>query len=160
MKQLALLPLLLTLSLVTPSNSIELPTRLSKPEGAFNIQEGNLTDVEAYETYFTMKVAYPANPAIAHYSNVIGSPWVRCEYIPEWESYLRGNRVVHQQAFIWVNKPARRSLMVASQYYSSAKRAGKPDNDNQQVFVVEYFNEDVRQVISSLKLKCLGGAAG
>ena len=84
MKQLALLPLLLTLSLVTPSNSIELPTRLSKPEGAFNIQEGNLTDVEAYETYFTMKVAYPANPAIAHYSTVIGSPWVRCEYIPEW----------------------------------------------------------------------------
>jgi hypothetical protein len=160
MKRLIVLTLLLTLSSGTPSNSIELPTRLPKPEGAFNIHEGNLTDVEAYETYFTMKVAYPANPAIAHYSNVIGAPWVRCEFIPEWLSHLRGNRVVHQQAFMWVNKPARRTLLVASKYYSSAKRAGKPENDDQLVFVVEYFNEDAQEVISSLELKCPGGAAG
>ena len=158
MKRLIVLALLLTLAFVTPSNSIELPTQLSKPEGAFNIHEGNLTDVEAYETYFTMKVAYPANPAIAHYSNVIGAPWIRCEFIPEWSSYRQGNRVVHDQAFMWVNKPARRTLLVASKYYSSAKRGGKPENDDQLVLVVEYFNEDVQEVISSLKLKRPRGA--
>jgi hypothetical protein len=158
MNRATALTLLTMIALLASCRSPEEPTKISPPEGAIDVREVKLTDINAYQTYFTMRVRYPANPALAHYSKVIGQPWIRCDWIPEWQGFVDGtvspNRTVHQQASVWVNPAARRTLMIASTYQSSANWVGNPESEDQQVVVVEYFDQDIQQIISMLKLRC------
>jgi len=134
------------------------PTKLSVPHGAKDVHEVDLFNGGAHETYFTMDVAYPSNPALEHYKAIISQPWLRCSWIPVWESYIDGTtnppRRVYQQATVWINRGARKTLMVSSRYTAPKGSGEKPDNDHQQVVVVEYMHQDVDKIISSLKLQC------
>lgn len=55
---------------------------------------------------------------------------------------------------IWINRPAKRTLMLATRYYSSEKCAGNPENDDQEVVLVEHMASDVDDTVTKLKLKC------
>jgi len=55
---------------------------------------------------------------------------------------------------MWVNRPAHRTLLLSTKYYSQGTRAPTPTNDDQRVVVVEYFNDDIDETISRLKLTC------
>ena len=134
------------------------PTKLPVPAGAKDVHEITLWGGGAHETYFTMDVDYPATPALDHYKKVIKQPWVQCSWMPNWQSYLDGTvkpvRKIFQQATVWINRDAKREIMVASRY-SSAKDCGDtPDNNKQQVTVIEYMNIDLDSVVSGLKLEC------
>jgi hypothetical protein len=76
----------------------------------------------------------------------------------EWESFIDGtvtpNQRVHQQLHMWVNRDSRRTLMLATRYYSSDGCASTPDNNNQRVVIVENLQQNVEDIISKLKLKC------
>jgi hypothetical protein len=148
---------LLAAALATPAFAEE-ATQLSAPEGAKGLREDRILDGRAHQTSFTLEVRYPIAPAFEHYSKQLGAPWVECEWIPQWQSFgdhtMKPPRRVHQQATIWINPKQRRTLMVMSRYYSSIEGAGNPEYDTQHVVVVEYFGQDVKQHVESLKLKC------
>ena len=133
--------------------STELPT----PTGAIDVKELRLFNGQAHQTYFKMKVRYPGNPALEHYSNVIKGPWVRCDWSPEWRRFIDGtvtpNKTVHQQMYVWINRPAKRTLMLANHYYSSESCAGNPENDDQEVVLVEYMESDIDDTACEAKVK-------
>ena len=136
----------------------ELPTLLTVPSEAKQLIQLFILDGRAYQTSFTLKTPYPATPALDHYSQQLAEPWTRCEWIPKWERFLDGTvnpvQTVHQHGTVWINPEQRRSLMLAMRYLSPGKSAGNPRNENQHVIVVEYFDQDVKELVSLLKLKC------
>jgi hypothetical protein len=136
----------------------EKPTKLPTPEGAINVKELQLFGGQAHQTYFKMKVRFPGNPALEHYSNVIKGSWVRCDWSPEWQRFIDGtvtpNKTVHQQMYMWINRPAKRTLMLANRYYSSEGCTGNPENDDQEVVLVEYMGSDIDDTVAKLKLQC------
>lgn len=152
------LALFLVCGLLAACESAEQPTQLDTPSGASDIKETRITDSNAHQTSFVLHARYPASPALAHYSKLLGKPWVRCDWIPQWQGFLDGTasplRTVHQYAYVWVNAAARRTIVVAARYYSAESSSHEPDNELQQVMVIEYFKQDIQQEISRLKLQC------
>lgn len=152
------LSIVLAVTLLAACQSREEPTRLSLPVGAVDVQEVQLLGGKAHETLFTMQVRFPANPALKHYSKEIKGPWVRCNWVPEWQSFVDGtevpNKTVHQQMYVWINRPAKRMLTLSSRYYSSEHCPGEPENEVQQVILVEYLDANIDDTISHLKLEC------
>lgn len=139
------------------------PTPLLVPEAAIDLNQFEFLQGRAFQTDFTLKVSYPATPAFEHYLKVVPPPWVRCDWSgPDWQSHLDATqgpvRTVHQQLHMWVNRDARRTLMLSTRYYSAADCAPTPLNDDQRVVVVEYFDVDVDDTISALKLTCPASA--
>lgn len=143
---------------LTACEASEKPTGLPTPAGAIDVNELQLFDGQAHQTYFKMKVRFPGNPALEHYSNTIKGPWVRCDWSPEWHRFIDGtvtpNKTVHQQMYMWINRPAKRTLMLANRYYSSEGCTGNPENDDQEVVLVEYMESDIDDTVAKLKLKC------
>ena len=154
----ATINIILVATALVACKSAEEPTRLPLPAGAIDVKEVQLFDGHAHQTYFKMKVRFPANLVLEHYSNVIKSPWVRCDWSPEWQRFVDAtvtpNKTVHQQMYMWINRPAQRTLMLANRYYSSESCSGNPENDDQQVILLEHMNEDINDTIASLKLRC------
>ena len=147
--------------LLTACPEAHVPTSLAVPNGAIDLKQFIFLEGRAYQTDFTLKIAYPATPALEHYLKAIPKPWVRCAWSgPDWESHLDGTegptRTVHQQLHMWINRDARRTLMVATRYISPGDCAPQPLNDEQRIVVVEYFGVDVDDTISALKLTCPG----
>jgi hypothetical protein len=85
---------------------------------------------------------------------------MRCDYAPEWDSFLDATvkpiRTIHQQMHIWVNRKERRSLLLSMRYYSPSDCAPKPLNDEQEVIVLEHMGVDIEEEIRIFKLKCPG----
>ena len=144
------------------------PTVLPTPANAKEVQQRYLSGGMAYQTNFILKVKYPSTVALDYYSKSIGKPWYYCVWgSGEWESYLdstgfdskgRTTRTVHHKLHMWVNPKAKRSLALILSYYSDPlpdlKQRITPDNDSQQVILVEYFGLDINDEIERLKLRC------
>jgi hypothetical protein len=134
------------------------PTHLSVPDGAVEVRQTSFAGGRAHQTDFTLKVNYPDNRALHHYIKVVPAPWIRCDWAPTWGSHLDGTqapvRTVHQQLHMWVNREAKRALLLSMRYYSDSDCAPKPLNDDQEVVVVEYMGIDVDDHIKDLQLKC------
>jgi hypothetical protein len=136
------------------------PTPLTVPESATQVQQLDFLQGRAHQTDFRLKARYPDTRALDHYLKTIGAPWVRCDWVPEWQSFLDGTatpvRTVHQQMHMWVNREERRTLMLSMRYHSPSDCAPDPLNDDQQVVLVEYLGVDVDDTIQQLKLTCPG----
>lgn len=136
----------------------ETPTKLSVPQDAIEVRQVSFAQGRAHQTYFTLKAAYPDDRALEHYMKAIPEPWVRCDWAPEWQSFLDGTvkpvRTVHQQLHVWLNRDARRMLALSMKYNSPSDCAPRPLNDEQQVVLVEYLGADVNSEIQRLKLSC------
>jgi hypothetical protein len=157
MNRLAMIVVLIASLLLAESASSQ-PTKLPLPAGAKDVQEIELSEGGAHETYFKIDVPYPENPALEHYKAIVKKPWVRCSWIPVWESFIDGTshppRTVYQQATVWINRDTKRTLMVSSQYSAPEKSGERPDNNDQKVVVIEYMHQDVDKIIATLKLQC------
>ena len=136
------------------------PTPLELPEGATNVEMFSIFQVSGHQTVFTIEVKYPANPAFTHVATQLDGSWELCDWIPEWQSFIDGTVEpeirVHQQAFIWVKRSENRRLLLSSRYESARTWNGAPENDEQTVIVVEYFDDDVEDTIDWLNLSCPG----
>jgi hypothetical protein len=134
------------------------PTQLTVPNGATDVRQVRFSEGHAHQTDFTLKVPYPDDRALEHYMKIIGEPWIRCDWAPNWDSHLDGTmtpvHTVHQQLHMWVNRDAQRALMLSMRYYSASDCAPRPLNDDQKVVVVEYLGVNVDDQIRSLQLKC------
>jgi hypothetical protein len=140
----------------------EKPTRLDVPEGAIEPRYFRFALGRAHQTSFTLREQYPNNSALEHYAKALPEPWVRCDWVPEWASFLDATvtpiRTVHQQLHVWINREARRSLMLSMSYYSPSDCAPEPLNDEQVVIVLEHTGVSVDTEIRRLDLKCPGRA--
>jgi hypothetical protein len=138
----------------------EAPTQLAVPEGAIEPKQVKFAWGRAHQTIFTLRAQYPNDSALAHYAKALPEPWIRCDWVPEWDSFLDGTvepvRTVHQQMHIWVNREASRSLLLSMRYYSPSDCAPKPLNDEQEVIVLEHMGVDVEEEIRTFNLKCPG----
>jgi hypothetical protein len=136
----------------------ETATILPVPKDALEVRQVDFLDGHAHQTDFTLKVKFPNAPALEHYSNAIQAPWIRCDWDPEWQSFLDSTvtpvQTVHRQLHMWVNPGARRILALATRYYSASDCAPQPQNSEQRVSVVEYMGVDVDDTIAKLKLVC------
>jgi hypothetical protein len=145
--------------LLMACGAAEEPTRLAVPEGAIDVRQVDFLHGQAHQTDFMLKVRFPANPAFEHYLKMISKPWIRCDWSgPEWQSFLDATsghvHTVHQQLHMWINRDARRSLMLSMRYQSPTDCAPQPVNDDQRVAVVEYFGVDLDEMIGRLNLRC------
>ena len=144
--------------LSTACSRAQEPTRLPLPSGADGAEEYQLFGDGAYQTSFSINVAYPANPAFEHYAAALDITWGLCDSMPEWSSFIDGtvtpNRTVHQHISYWVNRPKKRMMMLATRYYSSENCAGPPENDDQMVDLVEYFDAELDETLKRLGLAC------
>lgn len=138
----------------------EAPTQLAAPEGAVELKQVKFAWGRAHQTIFTLRTQYPNDSALEHYAKALPEPWVRCDWVPEWDSFLDATagpvRTIHQQMHIWVNREARRSVLLSMRYYSPSDCAPKPLNDEQEVIVLEHMGVDVDEEIRTFNLKCPG----
>jgi hypothetical protein len=163
-----LVGLIVTLSAVSCS-SHHVPTILPTPAEAKDVNSFPFLGGQAFETHFVLNVRYPSTAAVEHYGKLINRPWYRCVWGNDgWDSYLdvsgvdskgRTSRTVHRYNRMWVNPQAKRSLLLALTYYSDPapdprRGIGSPDNESQQVILVEYFSQDIKDEIRRLKLQC------
>ncbi len=168
MSRMQLLVGLMVLASGTSCSNHYDPTILPTPANAQKIHQRFLLGGNAYQTDFILEVKYPSMVALDHYSNSIGRPWYYCAWgSGDWESYLdstgfdskgKTTRTVHHKLHMWVNLKAKRSLALILSYYSDPlpdfKQRITPDNDSQQVILVEYFGVDISDEIKRLKLRC------
>lgn len=134
------------------------PTKLPAPEGALDVNQVTFAQGRAHQTDFTLKVPYPDERVLDHYTKMVPASWIRCEWAPKWDSHLDGTvtpmRTVHQQLHIWVNRESQRALLLAMRYYSASDCAPRPLNVDQKVVLVEYMGVDVDDHIKNLQLRC------
>jgi hypothetical protein len=134
------------------------PTPLPVPNGATDVERFSILDGQAFQTQFTLQADYPAAPALSFYTGQIASPWVHCDWGPEWSRFgdVQGaaSYTVHQQLHMWVNHEAQRTLMLSMRYRSPDKCCEVPDNSLQHIMLVEYFGDDVEETIKRLELRC------
>ncbi len=142
------------------------PTEFVLPEGALDVARESAFEGAAFQTSFTLHAEFPANPALDHYSKIIGAPWISCQWGESgWGRYIDVSRkpplAVHQWLHMWVDESSRRTLALAVRYLSSAASpAEQPDSDEQQIVLVERTDQDIADAISTLQLDCGAGASG
>ena len=146
-----------------PAPKSKCPPAFPVPAGALETRQFPLENGRAFQTDFTMQVRYPGTPALDHYAKTVKAPWVRCEWSGlEWQRFLDSTasppHTVHQQLHMWLNPDSRRTLMLGIRYISSKDSRGRPENDTQRVVVVEYFDQDIKDVVAKLNLKCPPGS--
>jgi len=147
------------LALVLSACSRE-PTPIEIPPGASSV-EGFPLAVQggAFQTQFTLHATYPATPALDFFRAHIGTPWVLCEWTgPEWSRFVDAQSEKHftvfQRLYMWVNPEASRTLMLSMRYHAAENCGDAPDNDTQQILLVEHLATDVAGEIKQLQLRC------
>lgn len=152
------LPLLLLLA----TGCSREPTPLDVPSGAAEVERFFFLDGRAYQTQFTLNIAFPESPAVGFYENALPASWVKCTWGSEWSRFVDAQGAepytVHQQLHMWVNPELERTLMLSSRYHSAEDCCEVPDNHTQRVVVVEYLRTSVADTIKQLKLQCPPGA--
>ena len=117
------------------------PTELSVPQDAIGVQQFSFAQGRALQTNFTLKATYPDNRVLLYYMNAMPASWVRCDWAPDWQSFLDSRitpvHTIHQQLHVWLNRDARRMLLLSMKYNSPTDCAPRPLNDEQHVVVVE-----------------------
>jgi len=115
----------------------------------------------ANQVYFKVKAQYPNTDVLNFYKTTITSPWVECTESNDWQSFgdISGNEplFIHQTAQRWVNREKNRLLLFAIKYRSQGSESRKmPDNNIQNVYLVEYVQPNIDDAISDLGITCNG----
>ncbi len=115
----------------------------------------------ANQIFFKVKAQYPNKDVLAFYKSTITSPWVECSDSKNWESFgdVSGNEplFIHQIAQRWINRDKKRLLLLAIKYRSKGVEPREhPDNDIQNVYLVEYKQPNLDEAILALGLTCNG----
>jgi len=115
----------------------------------------------ANQVFYKVKAQYPNKDVLKFYKTTIKSPWVKCAEGNNWESFgdVSGNEplFVHQTLQRWVNKDKNRLLLLAIKYRSQGSESRKvPDNNIQNVYLVEYYEHNIDETLSALGILCNG----
>lgn len=125
-----------------------------------NVKKWTLFDGAANELFFEVEKSYPFNGVIDYYIKHISSPWVLCSSKSKgWQDFgdVSGKdpEFVHQYGHYWANFEKQRLLMLAVRYISKGSEyRKKPDNNIQNVYLVEYKEKDLQKALDRLSLKC------
>ncbi len=140
------------------------PTSFSVPSAAKSVERFAILEGHAFQTQFSLESDYPATPALEYFRSSVPKPWVLCEWgQPEWQMFVDGRGetpvVVHQLLHMWINREANRTLALSMRYYSAPESTFRPDNNTQEIILIEYLAPDIPGTIRDLKLKCEGSEA-
>ena len=145
-------------SLVVGSGQAFAQTSFPIPQDALHVAHRVLAEGKAYQTDFTLKTAYPSSSAFEFYAKAFGKPWYYCQWGNGWSSFIDAtkdqSRRIDQQLHMWVDPKTKRSVALALRYYSNKSAKGGPDNEDQQVVLIEHIGTDLKLEIDALKLKC------
>jgi hypothetical protein len=130
------------------------PTPLPLPQDAIDASYVASAAGRLYQTDFTLEVAYPDESAARHYAQQLSRPWLRCEVLPRWQRHQERGVTVHQQAHAWIDREARRTIVVSLRYVTEGERAERPAYPVQHVIVREHIGVDVDAEVRRLKLDC------
>ena len=115
---------------------------------------------KAFQSTYYLYMDYPYSGALSHYESVINQPWIACKPWKEgWEGYLDTSGeepiYVHRITRHWANNKANRLLMLLLQYNSKTSTCVEvPDNNTQEIILVEYIESDLQRTLDLLKLSC------
>ncbi len=113
----------------------------------------------ANQVFYKVKSEYPDQAVLDFYKKTISAPWVECAESTNWDSFedTSGNEplFIHQILHRWVNKEKYRLLLLAIKYRSQGSVSRKqPDNNIQNVYLVEYYEPNIDEVLSTLGITC------
>ena len=128
-------------------------------EGAENIQQYNLEKVKAHQISFILNAEYPSTEVAEFYFEQVKSPWVRCFGEMKWQSHADATQTpsvfIHQLLMHWVNFESNRLLLLGFRYVSEGINYREmPNNDVQNVNLLEYKEMSLEEAISTLGLNC------
>ena len=111
----------------------------------------------AERDYFWLKAAYPATPALDHYTRVFAD-WRPCKP-PEaaWHSFGddKSGLFFHQFTRHWISPDNKQAVSVLFQYTSPGSRPRpSPDNDSQFVAVTRHRVPDATAFFAEAKVGC------
>ncbi len=118
--------------------------------------EGNF----GHQVYYFVDRPYPYDGVIEHYAKSVPNDWVGCKGgFDAWDGYgdvANGNDLyIHTRGKDWVHFPKGRLLKICVRYQSEGHAYRKiPDNSRQDVFVVEYREDNIKEQIKRLSLNC------
>ena len=115
----------------------------------------------ANQIFYKVKTQYPNTDVLKYYKSIIKKPWIECTEKNEWQSFgdVSGNEplFIHQTAQRWVNRDKNRLLLLAIKYRSQGVESREtPDNNIQNVYLVEYYEPDIEKTLSALEVSCNG----
>jgi hypothetical protein len=133
------------------------PTMFPVPPDARRAAHKVLTPGSAEQDYFWLKAAYPATPALDHYSRVFAA-WVPCKPLEaDWSGFgdWQGSMFFHQFTRHWVSADNKQAVTVLFQYTSpGTKHRAQPDNNNQLVAVVRHRVPDAAAFFGESRIEC------
>jgi len=128
-------------------------------ENAQNKNEYVFSNSAAKQISYEIKAKYPSLEILSFYKKSIGNKWSICKGKEQWDSFgdLAGESplFIHQLIQYWVNYSENKFIMLAIKYESQGSEYLEyPDTNIQKVFLVEYKENDLSQVLKMLKLEC------
>ena len=138
-----------------PSQEVEWPII----PGAKNIKSYNLKKEKAHQLSFEVNATYPSRSVANFYSKQVKKPWVPCYQKLEWQSFRDDTKVppvyVHQLLLHWANYENNQLLLLGVRYVSKGTDyRNVPENNLQNVNLVEYQEVNVKDVVANLGLDC------
>ena len=133
------------------------PTLLALPPAAIDARQVASNAGRTYQSDFTLEAAYPDDSAARHYAQQLPRPWLRCEGPGEWQRLEERGTTIHQQAHAWINREARRTIVLVLRYVTEGGRVERPAYPIQHVVVTEHIGVDVDAPVSRLRLACPPG---
>ena len=111
----------------------------------------------ADQDYFWLKAAYPATPALDHYTNLFAK-WLPCKpWKAGWWSFgdMQKGLFFHQFLRHWVSADNKQAVTVLFQYTSPGiENRPYPDSDNQFVAVMRHRVPDAAAYLAEIKVEC------
>ena len=128
---------------------------------AINIDNYVFPNGSANQIFYKVKEQYPNKDVLNFYKATITAPWIACTESDNWESFgdVSGNEplFIHQIVQRWVNRDKSRLLLLAIKYRSQgSKHRAMPDNNIQNIYLVEYIESNIEESLLALGLTCNG----
>ena len=136
-------------------------TEFSAYDKAIDIDTYVFPNGSANQVFFKVKAEYPNKDVLNFYKTTIKSPWIECSDKSDWQSFgdISGNEplFIHQTMQRWVNKDKNRLLLLAIKYRSQGSdNRDSPDNNIQNVYLIEYYEPNIADTPSALGVSCDG----
>ena len=144
-------------ALFLATTALAAATMFPVPPGARQPSHAVLQRGSAERDYFWLKAAYPATPALDHYTRVFAT-WLPCTPREAgWHSFGddRNGLFLHQFFRHWVSADNKQAVSVLFQYTSPGSRERPaPDNDNQFVAVTRHRVADAVDFLAETDIQC------
>ena len=147
----------LIIGLLLASGAAAAATMFPVPPGARHPSHVVLQRGSAEQDHFWLKAAYPATPALDHYTKLFAN-WLPCKpQEPGWRSFGddQSGLFFHKLSRHWVSVDNKEAVTVLFQYTSpGTKDRPYPDNDNQFVAVLRYRSADASAFLAQTSIEC------